>query len=225
MIKVYTANTPNGIKIPIALDEMGVEYELILLNLGERDQKTDEFLRINPNGRIPAIVDESVIDEKGRFQTVFESGAILLYLAEKFEALLGSSAQDRAATLEWLFFQMGGVGPMFGQVNFFKGSEKYPSENAVARFLDESKRLVSVLELRLQMQSWLAGKHYTIADIANYGWLKYSEGIGIDLTLFPAVQRWLDAVAKRPAVASGIMRIERPDKVFQSDEVLVSCSS
>lgn len=225
MIKVYTANTPNGIKIPIALDEMGIEYELVLLNLGERDQKSEKFLRINPNGRIPAIVDEGVIDENGQPQTVFESGAILLYLAEKFEGLLGNTPQDRTATLEWLFFQMGAIGPMFGQVNFFKGSEKYPSENAVARFLEESKRLVSVLESRLQSQPWLAGRHYTIADIANYAWLKYSESTGIDLALYPAVQKWLKAVASRAAVTSGISRIESPDKLFQSSEVgVANCS-
>lgn len=219
MIKVYTANTPNGIKIPIALDEMGVEYELILLNLGARDQKTEEYLQINPNGRIPAIVDESVVDENGKAQTVFESGAVLLYLAEKYEALLGCTPKNRTATLEWLFFQMGGVGPMFGQVGFFRSSEKYPSKNAVARFLEESIRLVSVLESRLHTEPWLAGRHYTIADIANYGWLKHSEGIGIDLALYPAVQQWLKAVEKRPAVASGIARIERPDRLFQSSEV------
>lgn len=220
MIKVYTANTPNGIKVPIALDEMGLDYELILLNLGSRDQKSDEFLAINPNGRIPAIVDDSVLDKEGRPLAIFESGAILLYLAEKSGKLLGESLQERTATLEWLFFQMGGIGPMFGQVNFFRGSEKYPSKNAVARFLEESNRLVSVLESRLNTVPWLAGDHYTIADIANYGWLRYGEATGINLHEYPQVQRWLAAVESRPAISTGIFRTENPDQLFELGNTL-----
>lgn len=216
MIRVYAANTPNGIKIPIALEELGLDYELVLLNLGNRDQKTDAFLTLNPNGRIPAITDDEVLDSSGNPLSVFESGAILLYLAEKANSLLGESLQDRTATLEWLFFQMGGVGPMFGQVNYFRGSDKYQSDNAVARFLEESNRLVSVLESRLQFTNWLAGDHYTIADIANYGWLKYAEATGISLEKFPAVQRWLKVVEKRPAVSKGIAKMSNPNRLFES---------
>lgn len=220
MLKVYTANTPNGIKIPIALDEMGVAYELILLNLGNREQKSTEFLAINPNGRIPAVLDDSVLDKEGKPITIFESGAILFYLAERYGKLLGESLQDRVATLEWLFFQMGGIGPMFGQVNFFRGSEKYPSKNAVARFLEESNRLVAVLESRLSIAPYLAGEHYTIADIANYGWLRYGESIGINLQKYPGVKRWLTVIEKRPAIISGIARVENPDTLFRLDSAL-----
>lgn len=214
MIKVYTANTPNGIKIPIALEELGVEYELIKLDLGNKDQKTEEFLAINPNGRIPAIVDADVHDEKGNPLTVFESGAILLYLAEKYDALLGENAVDRVRTLEWLFFQMGGVGPMFGQLSFFSSTDAYPSENAVQRFKEESHRLALVLETRLSSTAWLAGKHYTIADIANYGWLLYAEGIGIELVEYPMLLAWREAIDSKLSVAKALRRVENPDRQF-----------
>lgn len=214
MIKVYTANTPNGIKIPIVLEELGVEYELIKLDLGNKDQKTVEFLAISPNGRIPAIVDEDVRDEKGEPLTVFESGAILLYLAEKYEGLLGENAVDRVRALEWVFFQMGGVGPMFGQLSFFSSSDIYPSENAVKRFKEESLRLASVLEARLNSNVWLAGVHYTIADIANYGWLRYAEGIGIELQEYPKIKAWREAIDSRPSVNRALQRVDSPDCRF-----------
>lgn len=223
MISVYTANTPNGIKIPIALEELGLDYELILLDLNNKDQKTPEFLCLNPNGRIPAIIDDNVAGQDGQVQAVFESGAILLYLAEKYGGLLGETAQERIAALEWLFFQMGGVGPMFGQVNFFKSSEKYPSENAVARFEEESRRLVEVLESRLQKSSWLAGEHYSIADIANYGWLRFGESVGIELTRYPAILRWRQKIEIRPAVEQGVRRVKNPDKFFSSIDVPIAC--
>ncbi|MFK7862965.1 MAG: glutathione S-transferase family protein [Pseudohongiellaceae bacterium] len=216
MIEVYTANTPNGIKIPIALEELGLEYKLILLNLGKRDQKSDAFLEINPNGRIPAIIDHDVLNQQGKPLSIFESGAILLHLAEKAKNLLGKSVQDKTAALEWLFFQMGGVGPMFGQINYFRGSEKYPSENAVARFVEESNRLLSVLESRLSSVTWLAGEYYTIADIANYGWLRYAETTGLALEAYPAVQRWLERVERRPAIRRGLARVDSPDILFES---------
>lgn len=214
MIKVYTANTPNGIKIPIVLEELGIDYELTKLDLGNKDQKTAEFLAINPNGRIPAIVDEDVRDEQGKPLTVFESGAILLYLAEKYEALLGESAVDRVRTLEWLFFQMGGVGPMFGQLSFFSSSDVYPSKNAVSRFTEESHRLASVLETRLNSTAWLAGAHYTIADIANYGWLRYAEDIGIELQEYPKLRAWREAIDSRLSVAKALRRVDNPDSHF-----------
>ncbi len=214
MIKVFTANTPNGIKIPMALEELGIPYQLVRLDLANREQKSPDFLAINPNGRIPAIIDEDVIDESGKPLSVFESGAILLYLAEKYQGLIGETAEDRIRTLEWLFFQIGGVGPMFGQVSFFKSTESYPSENAVARFQEESRRLVEVLESRLQRSPWLAGSHYTIADIANYGWLRYAESVGVELEAYPSVLRWCEAIGLRFAINKAIHRAENPDAQF-----------
>lgn len=215
MIKVYTANTPNGIKIPMALEELGVDYDLIRLDLVKKEQKTPEFIAISPNGRIPAIVDEDVLDSKGKPLSIFESGAILLYLAEKYKDLLGKSAEDRIRVLEWLFFQMGGVGPMFGQVSFFKSTKAYPSKNAVIRFQEEAKRLVAVLESRLETNQWLAGAHYTIADIANYGWLRYAESADIELLDYPAVDSWRKAIESRFAIGKALHRVDNPDKLFE----------
>lgn len=214
MIKLYTASTPNGIKIPIALEELGIDYELIKLDLGKRDQKSPDFLRISPNGRIPAIVDEDVLDDQGNPLTIFESGAILLYLAERAEALLGKDRTDRVRTLEWLFFQMGGVGPMFGQLSFFQSNKDYTSKNAIARFSEESHRLASVLETRLQANDWLAGSEYTIADIANYGWMRYAEGIGVDLIDYPKIRQWKESIETRLSVARAMRRLDKPDRMF-----------
>lgn len=218
MIEVYTANTPNGIKVPILLEELGVPYRITAMNLANKDQKQESFLKINPNGRIPAIVDTEVFDSEGKPLTVFESGAILLYLAEKYSALLGESLEDRTRVLEWLFFQMGGVGPMFGQANFFNSTEEFPSENALQRFRIESQRLVSVLESRLAVTPWLAGEHYTIADIANYSWLRYAESAAIDLADYPAVAAWREKIEQRLAVHRGINRVQNPDRHFAAVE-------
>ncbi|MCG8414645.1 MAG: glutathione binding-like protein [Pseudomonadales bacterium] len=214
MIEVYTANTPNGIKIPIVLEELGVPYRIIGMNLSNKDQKQASFLKINPNGRIPAIVDTEVLDKDGNHLTVFESGAILLYLAEKYSSLLGETFEDRTRVLEWLFFQMGGIGPMFGQANFFNSSEEYPSQNALQRFRVESQRLVSVLESRLSQHQWLAGEHYTIADIANYSWLRYAESAAIEMADYPAVAAWREKIEQRLAVHRGINRTQNPDRQF-----------
>lgn len=215
MIEIYTANTPNGIKIPIALEEMKIDYELILVDLAKRDQKRPEFLTINPNGRIPVIVDTDVLDSNGEPLSIFESGAILLYLAEKYDKLQGKSAADRVRMLEWLFFQMGGIGPMFGQVSFFKSSDVYPSENAVVRFQEEARRLTGVLESRLENNQWLAGSQYTIADIANYGWLRYAESAGIKLPDYPAVRVWREAMESRLAIRKALRRADSPDMLFK----------
>lgn len=217
MIYVYTANTPNGIKIPIALEELGLPYRVVKLDLGLKEQKSDRFLRINPNGRIPAIVDDEVQDEHGNPQTVFESGAILLYLAEKVGRLRGDSPAEQVAVMEWLFFQVGGVGPMFGQASYFKNSEEYPSENAVARFTAGVGRLASVLESRLQSSRFLAGENYSIADIANYGWLRDAESFGLELSEHPAIAAWLDRVESRLAVRRGLARTDAPDQLFSAE--------
>ena len=215
MIKVYTANTPNGIKIPMVLEELGIDYKLIRVDLANKDQKTAEFLAISPNGRIPAIVDADVLDSNGQPLSIFESGAILLYLAEKYQNLLGKTQEDRTRVLEWLFFQIGGIGPMFGQVSFFKSTKDFPSENALMRFQIEAKRLASVLESRLENNQWLAGTEYTIADIANYGWIRFAETAGIDLIDYPALKTWREAIQSRFAIGKALRRIDNPDALFR----------
>ena len=206
MIDVHTANTPNGIKIPIALEELGIEYRIIRINLSAKEQKAPEFLKISPNGRIPAIVDQDGPD--GSPLSVFESGAILLYLADKCRALIPSDPVGRVRALEWTFFQVGGVGPMFGQAGWFRRSaESMPL--ALERYQNESTRLTQVLESRLVVVPWLAGDAFSIADIANFGWLRHgSSYTGVDLTRFAAVQRWVAAIESRPAVQRGLLAIQ-----------------
>jgi len=198
MIDVYTANTPNGLKIPMALEEMGVPHVLHKLDLSRNDQKQPDFLRINPNGRIPAIVDHDAPGAHGPL-SVFESGAILLHLAERFGQLIPSDTVGRTRALEYLFFQVGGVGPMFGQAGWFQRNAPELTV-AVKRYRAESVRLTAVLESRLATTPWLAGESYSIADIAHFGWLRVAPTyLGMDMTPYPAVQAWVQAIASRPA--------------------------
>ena len=202
MITVHTANTPNGVKIPIVLEELGVPYAIHRVDLSANEQKQAAFLAINPNGRIPAIVDHDGPD--GGALSVFESGAILLYLADKFKHLMPADPIGRVRALEYLFFQMGGVGPMFGQAGWFmRQDEKVPM--AIARYQTESRRLTEVLEARLSTQPWLAGDEYSIADIANFGWLRVATYAGIDLANYPSVQRWVQVIEVRPAVQRALV--------------------
>jgi glutathione S-transferase/GST-like protein len=198
MIDLYTAATPNGHKISIALEELALPYELHTLNLLAGQQKTPEFLRINPNGRIPAIVDR----EAGDF-AVFESGAILIYLAEKTGRLMPGDAQGRSRVLQWLMFQMGGIGPMMGQANvFFRYfPEKIPA--VIDRYQGESLRLFKVLDGHLKDYEYLAGD-YSIADIANWAWVRTHKWSGVPVDELPHLQRWLRAIRARPAVQRGI---------------------
>jgi len=175
LIEVHTANTPNGIKIPIALEEMGADYRVVRVNLSANEQKAPEFLKISPNGRIPAIVDHDAAG--GSPLSVFESGAILLYLADKYRALIPSDSIGRVRALEWLFFQIGGVGPMFGQAGWFKRLAE-PIPVALERYQNESRRLTQVLESRLAVAPWLGGEQFSIADIANFGWLRHGSSYG-----------------------------------------------
>jgi GSH-dependent disulfide-bond oxidoreductase len=197
MIDLYTAATPNGHKVSIALEEMGLPYRLHALSLGDGDQKQPWFLAINPNGRIPAIVDRDADDF-----AVFESGAILIYLAEKTGKFLGSDARSRSRALQWLMFQMGGVGPMMGQANVFYryAPEKIPY--AIGRYQRESRRLFEVLDRRLGEAEYLAGD-YSIADMATWPWVRVYEWAGLSVDGLPHLQRWLAAVGERPAVIKG----------------------
>ena len=198
MIDLYTAATPNGHKVSIALEELGLPYQLHELSFDLQQQKAPEFLKINPNGRIPAIVDR----DNDNF-AVFESGAILYYLAEKTGKLLPSDAKGRSVALQWLMFQMGGVGPMQGQANVFYRyfPEKIPA--AITRYQNETRRLYEVLNSRLEEVEYLAGE-YSIADIATYPWLAVHDWAGVSVDGLPALQRWMDAVAARPAVQKGL---------------------
>lgn len=198
MIELFTAATPNGWKVSIALEELGLPYTVRALSLGKLEQKEDWFLAINPNGRIPAIVDH----DNGDF-AVFESGAILIYLAEKTGKLLPAEANARSVVLQWLMFQMGGVGPMMGQANvFFRyAPEKIPY--AIDRYQREVRRLFEVLERQLKNNEYIAGAEYSIADIALFPWVAGHEWSGVSIDGLGALERWLDLVGARPAVIKG----------------------
>ncbi|SKA50829.1 glutathione S-transferase family protein [Enterovibrio nigricans] len=200
MIELYTAGTPNGFKVSIALEEMGVPYELHALDLMSLDQKKPEFLAINPNGRIPAIIDR----DNGNF-AVFESGAILIYLAEKTGKFLPDDPKKRSQVIQWLMFQMGGVGPMMGQANVFYRyfPEKIPA--AIERYQKEGRRLFEVMNTQLESNQYLAGDEYTIADMATWPWVRIHEWSGVDLSGLKHLQRWVDELAERPACQKGII--------------------
>jgi GST-like protein len=206
MITLYTWTTPNGRKIPIMLEELGIPYTIETVNIGEGEQFKPEFLAISPNNKIPAIVDT---DADGRTVAVFESGAILTYLAEKTGRLLPASGPERYKVLEWLHWQIGGLGPMFGQLGFFELRAKEKSELASKHFLDEAERLLGVMDRQLAHHSWLAGAEYSIADIAAYPWVmaateKMRSVLGNQLESLHNVQRWLALVGARPAVQRGM---------------------
>lgn len=205
MIDVYTANTPNGIKVPIALEELGAPYRVIRMNLAAKDQKTAAFLQINPNGRIPAIVDRT--DPGSEPISVFESGAILFYLAERFAGLLPAQPLERLRAIEYCFFQVGGIGPMFGQAGWFLRSAPQQMPMAIDRYRNESRRLAEVIESRLRQTPWLAGAEYSIADIMNFCWLRSAGYAGISLDEMPCTRAWIKMIEERPAVQRGLSAI------------------
>jgi len=201
-IEVWTWPTPNGHKVHIALEELGLPYTVVPVNIGAGEQFGDAFLAITPNHRIPAIVDPE--GPGGQRITLFESGAILLYLAEKAGRLVPADPAGRYACLQWLMFQMGGIGPMFGQYGHFHAYAPEKVPYAMDRYAKEVQRLHRVLEKRLSQAPFLAGDDYSIADIATFPWVRLPERRGIDLAQFPALRRWHDAVAARPAVQRGV---------------------
>ena len=202
MIEVYSWATPNGHKIHIMLEECGLAYRAIPVDIGAGDQFAPEFLAINPNNKIPAIVDPDGPD--GKPISMFESGAILLYLAAKTGRFLPADARGRWTTLEWLMFQMGGVGPMLGQAHHFRLYAPEKIAYAIDRYSNEAKRLYGVIDKRLGSHAFIAGDEYTIADIAIFPWLRSWKNQGIVLDEYPALKRWFDAVAARPAVQRGV---------------------
>ncbi len=197
MIDFYTAATPNGKKIAIMLEETGLDYTLHKINLRENEQKEDWYLKINPNGRIPAIIDRDENDFR-----VFESGAILIYLAEKSRKFLPSDIKNRSDVIQWVMFQMAGVGPMQGQANVFYryAPEKIPF--AIERYQNETNRLYDVLDKQLSGNEYIAGD-YSIADIAHWPWIDAHDWAGIDLEQYSNLKRWHEEVGKRPAVIKG----------------------
>jgi len=201
MIDLYTWSTPNGRKVSIMLEEAGLPYSVHPVNIGKDEQFAPAFLKISPNNKIPAIVDSDGPD--GAPIGLFESGAILIYLAEKTGTLLPTVPRARYLALQWLMFQMGGVGPMFGQAHHFRrfAPEKVPY--GIARYDKETARLYGVMDQRLGEADYLAGD-YSIADIATFPWCARHEWQGIDLASFPNLKRWYDTVAARPAVARGM---------------------
>jgi GST-like protein len=200
MIQLYTWGTPNGKKVSIMLEEVAIPYEVHPVNLSQGDQHKPEYLAINPNNKIPAIVDTAGPD--GKSLTLFESGAILMYLAEKTGKLWPKEMRQRYEVIQWLMFQMGGVGPMFGQANyFFRLQEKVPY--AIERFHKEALRLYKVLNQQLGEKEFLAGD-YSIADIATYPWVGRHEIHKVKLEEFPSVKRWFDALSARLAVQRGM---------------------
>jgi GSH-dependent disulfide-bond oxidoreductase len=208
-LQLYSLPTPNGVKVAIALEETGLPYEPHLVRFDQNDQKSPEFLSLNPNGKIPAIIDPNGPD--GKPLALFESGAILLYLADKTGKLLPTQASLRHETIQWLMFQMGGVGPMFGQLGFFHkfDGRHYEDKRPRDRYVAESKRLLSVLEQRLEGRTWLMGDEYTIADIATFPWVRgldffYGAGELVAFDSFSNVKRALAAFTARPAVARGL---------------------
>jgi GSH-dependent disulfide-bond oxidoreductase len=210
-LDLYTSPTPNGHKISIALEELGLPYRVHAIDLGAKDQKKPEFLAMNPNGRIPVLVDR----EAGDF-AVFESGAILIYLAEKTGKLLPADAKGRSIALQWLMFQMGGVGPMMGQANVFFRYFPEKIQPAIDRYQNESRRLFEVLNTRLEQAEYLAGE-YSIADIATWPWVRIHDWTGVSVEGLPHLARWLKAIADRPAVARGIVVPPRPTETPNLD--------
>lgn len=205
MIDLYTAATPNGHKVSILLEELGLPYEVHALSFDKKEQKAPAFLKINPNGRIPAIVDR----DNGDFP-VFESGAILVYLAERTGQLLPADPKGRSLVMQWLMFQMGGVGPMQGQANVFFRYFPEKLQGAIDRYQHETRRLYEVLDSRLQQAEYLAGD-YSIADIATFPWVRGHEWSGVSVQGLPALQRWMAALEARPAVQRGLKVPQRSD--------------
>jgi glutathione S-transferase/GST-like protein len=199
MIDLYTAATPNGHKISIALEELALPYDMHVLSLSGGDQKRPAFVAISPNARIPAIVDREADDF-----AVFESGAILVYLAEKTGRLMPTDVKGRSRVMQWLMFQMGGIGPMMGQANVFFRYLPEKIEPAIDRYHGECRRLFRVLDGRLQDHEYLAGD-YSIADIANWAWVRTHRWSGVAVDDLPHLKRWLSAIRARPAVQRGIL--------------------
>ncbi len=225
MIDVYSWATPNGHKVHIMLEECGLPYTVHAVDIGAGDQFKPDFLAISPNNKIPAIVDSDGPD--GRPISLFESGAILLYLAGKTGKFMPQSVRGKYETLEWLMFQMGGVGPMLGQAHHFRIYAPEKIDYALDRYTNEARRLYGVMDKRLGQARFLAGNEYTIADIATWPWTRSYKNQGIDLDDFPNVRRWFDTIGARSAAQRGVQVLDKARKALTDDrarEVLFGTS-
>jgi len=216
MIDVYSWATPNGHKVHIMLEECGLDYRAHAIDIGAGDQFTDDFLKISPNNKIPAIVDSDGPD--GKPISMFESGAILIYLAGKTGKFLGGTDREKFNVLQWVMFQMGGLGPMLGQAHHFRIYAPEKIDYAINRYSNEAKRLYGVLDKQLSKTAYLAGDEYTIADIACFPWTRSWKNQGIELGDFPHVQRWFDAINARPAVQHGVAVLADKRKALTDDK-------
>ena len=214
-LQLYSLPTPNGVKVSITLEETGLPYEVHLVRFDANDQMSPEFLSLNPNNKIPAILDPN--GPGGKPLALFESGAILIYLAEKTGQLMSADAALRYETIQWVMFQMGGIGPMFGQLGFFNkfAGKDYEDKRPRDRYVAESRRLLGVLEQRLAQREWIMGDAYSIADIASFPWINnligfYEAGALVGIADFPHVTRALAAFMARPAVVRGLGIPKRP---------------
>ena len=214
-LQLYSLPTPNGVKVSIMLEETGLPYEAHLVDFDKNDQQTPEFLSLNPNGKIPAILDPD--GPGGKPLAMFESGAILIYLADKTGQLAPADPALRYETIQWVFFQMGGIGPMFGQVGFFNkfAGRDYEDKRPLQRYVNESKRLLGVLETRLKHRPWIIGDDYTIADISMLGWVRnligfYGARELVEFDGLKNVPAWLERGLARPAVQRGLQIPKRP---------------
>ena len=208
MIELYTAATPNGWKASCTLEEMELPYETTAIDFSKQEQKTPEFLKMNPNGRIPVIVDDGF--------AVFESGAIMLYLAEKTGKLIPSDSKGRSQVIQWLMFQMGGVGPMMGQANVFHRYFPEKLQGAIDRYQNESRRLFEVLNSQLEGREWLCDE-FSLADIANWSWVRIYEWSGVSVEGLEPLQEWLARMEARPACARGA-QVPNPPRVDDEGE-------
>ena len=216
MIDLYTWPTPNGHKIHIMLEECGLPYKVHPINIGTGDQFKPEFLKISPNNKIPALVDSDGPD--GQPIALFESGAILLYLASKTGKFLPSSDRAKYDVLQWLMFQMGGVGPMLGQAHHFRIYAPEKIDYAIQRYTNEAKRLYGVLDKQLQSHKWIAGNSYSIADMAIFPWLRSWQNQGIDWADYPQLKAWFDRIAERPAVQKAVQVLADARKPLVDDK-------
>ena len=214
MIDVYTWPTPNGHKVHIALEELGLPYRIHAVNIREGDQFKPEFLKVSPNNRIPAIVDNE--GPEGKPLALFESGAILLYLAAKTGKLVPAGAQGRWACNQWLMWQMGGLGPMMGQANHFRRYSKDKIQYAIDRYTQEANRLTGVLDKRLAEARYTAGDEYSISDIACFPWLRGADARGVDINAYPNVKRWFDEINARPAVQRALKTLAEQQAANQA---------
>jgi GST-like protein len=215
-IDVFSWPTPNGHKVHIMLEECGLPYQAIPVNIGAGEQFRPEFLKISPNNKIPAIVDPEGPD--GQPISLFESGAILVYLAGKTGRFLPAGDRERFEVLQWLMFQMGGVGPMLGQAHHFRmyAPERIPY--AIDRYTNEARRLYGVIDKRLSQSEWLGGPEYSIADIATFPWLRSWQNQGVVIEDYPHLKRWFDSIAQRPAVQRGVKVLAELRKPITDDK-------